>query len=240
MKYFLVLLLFFGVFIYLNRTYSHIYSTIGNSNLQSPYKRRQIQLDSSHKKTVKYVAIGDSLSAGVGSQDYKQTFTYYIAQTLAKTSNVTFVDLAVPGATTQNLINNQLDNTVKQNPDFVTVLIGVNDIHNFVPPNQFAKNYQTIIQTLLNKTHAQVVVINIPYLGSNKLIYPPFSFLFDLATRYYDGIIKNLSKNPRVQLVDLYDGEKILFENNNMLYSSDQFHPSEKGYKLWGQIINGN
>jgi len=67
-------------------------------------------------------------------------------------------NLCVSGATTADLVRGQLDRGVALNPDLVTVGIGINDIGHGMTLEQFSKNYEQIISTLKEKTHAQIVV----------------------------------------------------------------------------------
>jgi lysophospholipase L1-like esterase len=89
---------------------------------------------------------------------------------------------------------------------------------------------------LLAKTKAQIIVINLPYLGSKDIVYPPFNFLLNFRTKQFNDIISSLAHGDRVKLIDLYNGNQ-KFLQNSKFYSSDQFHPSNEGYMLWSQLI---
>jgi lysophospholipase L1-like esterase len=187
---------------------------------------------------VTYVALGDSLTAGTGAQQYDEMFPYIVASDIAqKHKNVQYINYGTPGAKTIDVLDKQLFKTVDAAPDYVTVLIGVNDIHDRVSVDEFRANYDLIVKTLTTLTKAHVTVINIPYLGGRGLILPPYQWYFDTQTQKYNTVIEEIAGKYPVQVVDLYGETKDMFVADQSLYSSDLFHPSTKGYASWSNII---
>lgn len=220
----------------LNRSYAHIYATIGQANLPNP-SPKEYSIGQAPTK-FKYVALGDSLTAGIGTDNINQTFPFQVSQKLALKNTVTTVNLANSGATSQELIDNQLQKAILEKPDFVTVLIGINDIHNLVSTSQFQKNLDQILKQL-KTTNTKIVVINLPFLGGPSLVKFPYNYLLALRTKQFNQIIKKEATQYNVQLVDLYSNTLELKSNDN-LYSKDDFHPSSNEYIIWGKIINGS
>lgn len=187
---------------------------------------------------IKYVALGDSLSAGVGSNNFENTIVNDFAVGLSRNGNsVHVLNLAVPGATTRDVIVSQLDNAVALNPDYITLFIGINDIHNKVSPEVFKSNYSHIIEMLLASTEAKITVINLPYLGSSSLVLPPYNWLLNSRTKQFNKVISLQADSSRITTVDLYSNSYEIFKRDQSLYSTDDFHPSEAGYAVWSQII---
>jgi lysophospholipase L1-like esterase len=73
------------------------------------------------------VALGDSTGAGVGARDGG-----YVARLFKRLEErrpeSKLSNLCVSGATTSDLVRDQLDRGVALNPDLVTIGIGINDI----------------------------------------------------------------------------------------------------------------
>jgi len=214
---------------------------IGRVNLKSSYATPRMVLENPEGKgKVKYVVLGDSLGAGVGAQTVEETYPYLVAKKLAVDyQQVELVNLAVPGAVSEDVLNNQLKPTLAENPDYVSLLIGINDIHNVVSLANFNRNYQNILETLESKTKAKIVVINLPYLGSKTAVRFPFSIILDRITQEFNGVISSLvdQNNPRFVLVDLYSATKDA-QNQPTYYARDNFHPSGVGYTLWSKTLN--
>lgn len=242
MRIILPLIILVSILIYLNRAYSHIYSMIGDNHLAPPTEQTIYQFSGEDQAgpKLKIVTLGDSLMAGVGSSRFDTILGYRLADNLkSQASDITLVNLAQPGGTTRDVLQYQLTPAANHQPDNIYILIGVNDIHDFVTPTEFSQNYEKILDSLALQTKAQITVINIPFIGSNLLLYPPYNLYFDIQTQRYNQIIKKLAESKQIRYVDLYTKSKPYFRTTE-LYSVDQFHPSDEGYKLWGQLINEN
>lgn len=226
--------------VYLLFSYTRMYKIIGEKDLKSPYKERRIVMENlTQQGAIKYVALGDSLSAGVGSSRIEETYPYLFALKLSEKYNkVEFINLAYSGDQTQEVLSNQLEPAVKEKPDYITLMIGINDMHNRVPEETFINNYKTILNRLLSDTTAKIIVINIPYLASDKLVYPPYDDILDLKTRQYNEYISSVSKHERIKFIDLYESVDKNSRSQTDYYSTDFFHPSGTGYVLWSKIIN--
>ncbi len=221
--------------IYLNRSYAYFYDFLGQHNLAAPAHGTTITLDNpSNSQTIKYLALGDSLTAGVGVSDYKNSYPYLIAQKLSLKNNVELINLAHASDTSKDVVTNQLPKVLNQKPDLITVLIGVNDIHNLKSSKEFKDNYTQIVNSL-KKSGSKIYLLSIPYLGSEKIVLFPYNFILDFRTKQFNNIIKKVSTDTGAKYIDLNALDK-----SANFYSSDQFHLSEAGYKEWAKAINVN
>lgn len=241
-KYLLpILILPFAVYLYLS--YIRIYNIISKAGLKIPYENNRILFDGGQGTgKVKYVILGDSLGAGVGSDTIMTTYPYLFSKQLLKNYQmVEMINLAYPGDKTEDVIKNQLPQAINENPGIVTLMIGTNDVHAHFTTGQFYKNYSEILNTLKSKTSARIVVINLPYLASDKLVLPPYNYLLNLQTQRYNGVISRLTAGePRIKLVDLYSSVYEQSKATPGYYSADYFHPSGIGYTIWSKYINAD
>ncbi len=221
----------------LNRSYAGIYNNIGQANLVNPNLQNNYILGNS-KAILKYAALGDSLTAGVGADSYQKTYPYILAEHLLNQAPVSLTILAHPGSTSQSVLDSQVQPAINLKPNLVTILIGTNDIHNFVSTQDYEKNYIEIVEKL-KSTGANIILINIPYTGSPDSVKFPYNFYFNAKTKQFNQIIQTISQKEQVKLIDIYTPTYQLMSSSNDYYSPDLFHPSSKGYILWGQIING-
>lgn len=216
-------------------TYAYFYNFIGQKNLVAPIHKTTTMIgNQSNSQTIKYMALGDSLTAGVGVSDYKNSYPYLLAQKLSAKNNVELVNLARAGATSLDVVTNQLPKALLQKPDLITILIGVNDLHNLISLKEFEDNFTRIV-TALKKSGAKIYLLSIPYLGSDKIVYFPYNFMLNFRTKQFNNIIKKISADTGATYIDL----SALKKSANF-YSVDQFHPKEDGYKEWSEIINVN
>ncbi|MBI2086531.1 SGNH/GDSL hydrolase family protein [Candidatus Daviesbacteria bacterium] len=233
MKKLLVILFIIGI--YLNRSYSYFYTFLAQIHLPAPSHQTKTiigtKLDS---QIIRYTALGDSLTAGVGVSNYEQSYPYLLSRRLSLTQNVELFNFAQSGATSLDVLTYQIPQALSAKPDLITILIGINDIHNLKSTKEFESNYMKII-TALKTTKAKIYLLSIPYLGSEKILFFPYNFILGARTKQFNNIIKNISKNYDTGYIDLNALSK-----STGFYSTDQFHPAETGYKEWSETINGN
>ena len=79
---------------------------------------------------LRYLALGDSYTIGVGASDEHHNFPTLLARKLSAASGrlVRLTNPAVDGYTTDDLIRDELDLLDQVAPDYVSVLIGANDV----------------------------------------------------------------------------------------------------------------
>lgn len=220
-----------------------IYYRIGSGQFSAPIIKDKYIINDDFKEepAMLYVALGDSLTAGAGTTKNTEFFPYLIAEKLAGSDKkVMLKNFSYPGAKTQDMINDFLESAIVAKPDVVTLLIGVNDIHNHIKADRFRKNYDYILERLTKETTAKIYVISIPFIGSNSIILPPLDHYFDYRTKKFNVIIKDLAASYGVKYIDLYTPSWDLLRKDGPLYASDSFHPSAAGYKWWADIIYDN
>ncbi|KKR79642.1 MAG: hypothetical protein UU73_C0003G0308 [Candidatus Daviesbacteria bacterium GW2011_GWA1_41_61] len=244
---FLIVLIFFSAF-YLNFSYARIYNFIKEHKLPNPTLQQRYTLKNdqnifsgaSDKDQQKYMALGDSLTSGVGSQSYEKTFPYILAQKLASgKKDMLLINLGQPGADIAEVLKFQVPEAIRENPDYLSLLIGTNDVHNFTSRDSFRNSYKVIISNLSQQTKAKIILINIPYLGTKDLIWPPHNLWLNFRIRQFNEDIAQIAQEGNLHLEDLYTQTKKLSSQPGF-YSADLFHPSAEGYILWGQIINAD
>jgi lysophospholipase L1-like esterase len=233
------LAIFILLAVYLLVAHHIIYKRIGGAGLMATNTKGQYFIKSSvdNAPTLVYTALGDSLTAGVGVENFEQSYPYLLAKKFAGSgSNINLHPQAYPGARTSDLIRDFLTPAINDKPDIVTVVIGVNDVHGFVSQAQFTKNYQLILNRLKKETKAKIYAVSIPYIGSDSLLIFPYNLYFKHETEQYNKIIKKLAQEDGIQYVDLFTPAENMYQDS-AFYSSDSFHPSAKGYEFWAGII---
>lgn len=241
MKYLLIFILILIPLIYLNRSYAYFYDYqkehfISNPNYPSPHYFNKDW----GPEVKKMVVMGDSLMAGVGSSTEEGSMGYVIAKSQSQNENIALINLAFPGVGVEDVLDRQVKKAIEEKPDYVVLMIGINDIQNKKGENLFRNYYSQILQKLTTQTNAKITPVNIPYIGSDKILYPPWNTIFDLQIKKFNKIILELALQNNLKVVELYPHFKKDFTKSSDFYSLDQFHPSDNGYKLWGEYIYAN
>ena len=143
------------------------------------------------------------------------------------------VNLCVSGATTDDVLREQVARMRNHDPSLVTLGIGTNDVGRNVSPEQFNRNYEQIISRLRAQTKAPIVVTNIPAISQAPVVP---AFMRDQARRrieLFNARIADLAARNNLLLVDIYSKSYELIPRHPEFFSSDNFHPSDVGYELW-------
>lgn len=189
--------------------------------------------------TIRYVAIGDSYSVGEGATP-AQAWPQLLADDLT-TNGVPTTLVTNPGKTgwtTQQAIDNELPVLQASDPDFITILLGVNDYVQGVPANTFRNNFKLILDQAITLVGAKrVVVLTIP----DYTVTPTGALFGDPATnvagiQVFNTIISELANDQAVLVIDLFPTSQAM-GTDNTLVASDGLHPSAKEYALWERLI---
>lgn len=192
------------------------------------------------KHTIKYVALGDSYTICEGAkreESWPVLLTNELNKRGVKTELV--ANPSKTGWTTQDLIDNELSVCEKLKPDFVTLLIGVNDWVQGVDSETFHKNLMYILNKveLILPNKKNLVLITIPDFGVTPT-GAMYSNGRDIAAGIaaFNSIIIAEAKKRNLLCVDIYPTTQKM-KGNTVLTSKDGLHPSAEEYALWEKII---
>lgn len=187
--------------------------------------------------SIKYVALGDSYTIGEGAKA-GEAFPDLLTKHLKDNG----IDVAlsanpsVTGWTTEDLIEKELPVYDRIKPDFVTLLIGVNDWVQGVDSNSFHKNLNYIIDHV-QTGKCKVLLVTIPDFGvtpTGKM----YSNGRDISKGITDfnNIIISEGHKRNLPVADIFR-ETQKMKDNTDLTARDGLHPSAKEYALWEKII---
>lgn len=188
---------------------------------------------------LRYVAIGDSYTIGT-SVDPPERFPDQLVAALG--SDAPTLDLAanlgVNGYTSADLIREELPALEGLDPDFATVLIGVNDVVQSVPIEMYEANVATILDAVLAHLPAdRIVTVAIP-----DYTVTPAGADYGDPTRQRDGIVANnavmerLARKRGIAYVDIVDLSRRAADDRSLV-ADDGLHPSGAQYRLWVERI---
>ena len=206
-------------------------------------------LDAEH---VYYLALGDSLTRGIGDETNRFGFTGLLANEIEKSPNVLSVEFDNRGKNGRRsdqllklLENGHYDEELKK-ASFITISIGGNDVMRIVKSDlfnlkvsmfdealpSFVQRYNEIIRLIREQTDVPIVLVG---------FYNPLSIITNEITPFekiihdWNGEIgKIANSNNNICFVPIDD----LFSSNvDMVYHTDFFHPNANGYNRMAQRI---
>lgn len=179
---------------------------------------------------VRFVALGDSTTAGIGDRTPHgwRGWARLLADALATTYDVSFCNLAVPGATARDVRDRQLHDAVAHRPDLASVIVGVNDTMRSTWDPARVRGDLLSIAGALHAAGAALLTVRFhdhgAVLGLPAVLRRPLASRIDVVNAAYDevhavygGIQVDLSLRP-----------EILARAN---WSIDRMHPSERGHR---------
>jgi lysophospholipase L1-like esterase len=179
-----------------------------------------VQLKDNNKPVV--VCCGDSITHGhIG---------YNWVDSLRKddTSKV-YINAGINADLTWNL-NQRVDDIIKHNPDYITILIGTNDAIGSQPVKLIQDYYiqtkglpqkpsidwykeqlELFIKTIKENTKAKISIFTLPWLGEQK------ESTIIQVVKNHNQIIKDLAGNYDIEILDLYNEFDLQIEENQSL-----------------------
>lgn len=183
---------------------------------------------------ITYLALGDSTGSGVGA-----TAGGYVARLFKRIvthrPGSKLINLCFSGATTSDVLGDQLDSGVRTDPNLVTLGIGINDIGHGVSLEEFSQNFEEILSRLKNNTRATIVVTNIPDISSAPRIPVTMRREYHQQIIEFNGRLEEIAAAHGAIVFDVYAVTHQELPAHPEYFSADGFHPSDKGYELWAE-----
>ena len=185
-----------------------------------------------------FVVLGDSTSAGLGVNDAEDAYPTLLARRLAKETgrSVRLTVLGVSGATTQEVLNEQVPQVAALDPDLIFIGIGANDVTHLTPLDD-VRSYMRHTLEDLKQMDATIVVAGAPDMRVFAW-HQPLRSLAYLRGKQVTAAIEGVARAEDVPVVDLDDETGHFFaEKPETHFSEDGFHPSALGYRRWADAI---
>jgi acyl-CoA thioesterase I len=184
------------------------------------------------------VALGDSYTIGTGVRA-EDRWPNQLARTLRPDVSLRVAaNLAVGGARSAELIEDQLPQLEMLDADLVSVLIGVNDVVRRVSAETYRANVRTILDDLLGRVPAdRILVISTPdYTLTPK--GPAYGAVERQRTRIrrFNAILRDEAEQRGLPFVDISPvADRAAVDPE--LVAPDGLHPSAKQYAAWVELI---
>ncbi|GAA3100125.1 SGNH/GDSL hydrolase family protein [Streptomyces rectiviolaceus] len=179
-------------------------------------------------KPLRFVAMGDSLTEGVGDpvEEGWRGWAALLAPTLGDGE---FHNLAVSGAQTGDVLNRQLPEALKLRPDLVSVVIGVNDTLRCTFDIRAVATRLDEIYGAAARQGAQLLTACLPDPGA--MLGLPGALARPLARRQraVNAVVHALSERYGAVHLHLAEDEWVA---DRTLWSADRLHPGERGHRL--------
>lgn len=189
----------------------------------------------SGRAPLRYVALGDSYTIGTSVTAAER----WPDQLVGRVPELELVaNLGVNGFTSADVIRVELPRLDALRPDFVTLLIGVNDVVQGVPEASYRSNVSAILDDLVRRVGPRrILVVTTP----DYTVTPAGADYGDptrrsAGIRAINAINTELAEALGILVVDIYD-LSLQAATDRSLVADDGLHPSGAQYGLWVERI---
>ena len=186
---------------------------------------------------MRYVALGDSYTIGTAIPR-EEAFPEQLVRSRPNLGLELVANLGVNGYTTADLIRDELPALNALAPEFVTLLIGVNDVVQGIPAVTYESNVVDILDALQARLPPdRIVTIAIPDYTAT-----PAGADYGDPDDQHDAIVADnaimarLSRERGIAFVDIFDLSLRAAEDRSLV-ADDGLHPSGRQYGLWVERI---
>lgn len=192
----------------------------------------------------RYVALGDSYTIGTSVEPGDRWPNQLVEMLAAEASTRRdplldlVANLGVDGFTADDVIAIELPPLASLRPDFVSLLVGVNDVIRGVPEDRYRRNVDRILRAAIDVAGAgRTIFVTTP----DYTVTPAGSDFGDpaaasAAIRRFNVIAIQVASDLGVSVVDIYD-LSLLAGTDRGLVARDGLHPSGAQYSLWTHRI---
>ncbi|KUL32888.1 SGNH/GDSL hydrolase family protein [Streptomyces regalis] len=180
-------------------------------------------------RPLRYVALGDSLTEGVGDPvgNGWRGWAALLADGLSEPS-AAFTNLAVSGAQTRDVLESQLPAALALRPDVASVLVGVNDtLRNTFDIERIAERLDRVYASL-TRQGAAVLTACLPDPGTMLGLPGVLGNPLARRQRAVNTVVHTLSERYGAVHLHAVDDAWIM---DRSMWSSDRLHPGERGHR---------
>ena len=185
---------------------------------------------------VRYVALGDSYTIGTATATAAERWPNQLVARLAgEALRVDLVaNLGVNGYTSRDVVADELPELDALRPELVSLLVGVNDVVQGVPPATYRANVVRILDDLGARVPGnRIVTVATP----DYTVTPQGGAYGDPARQSagiaaVNAILRDLAEERGIAFVDIVD-LSLGAADDRGLVADDGLHPSGAQYELW-------
>jgi acyl-CoA thioesterase-1 len=185
---------------------------------------------------VRYLALGDSLTQGVGAPDEASgAFPALLAeQWRADGCDVELQNAGISGYTAGQILAEEVPQIESFQPTIVTFQAGGNDIANGVPIDEYRENVKSVLDSATG-SGARVIV-----LAQNEWFRSPVGVDYgddiDTQRSAYDEVLIDETSTHGAEFVDL---RPLYAEQADQgLWVEDGIHPTPEAYDAWAEKLS--
>lgn len=191
----------------------------------------------------RYMALGDSLTAGYGALPATQGYVYrlYREEVFDKVPHTLFSNAGVPGVTSRQVLDHQVPQAIEAfRPSVITITVGGNDLLRILKgenPNLVLSEFQANFAQILGAL--RTALPNTRIYVSNLYTIPQIAGA-DQVVPLFNQIVAGVAGMYNVPVADVYSrflGRRGLLLIERPGAAPDEVHPTNAGYEVMAEAF---
>jgi lysophospholipase L1-like esterase len=203
----------------------------------SPRPPAGIETFGTGPSVLRYLVLGDSTAVGVGGT-YENGIARQTSRHLSRRGQVLMKNVAVSGARVADVLEDQLPRIGDFRPDLVLLDVGANDVIRLTSAASLARDLEEIYRELVARNCGVRIVVT----GAPDMSTPPRipRLLRGIAGRRTAALNEEFEKfvaRRNLVFAPIARETGPLFKRDRSLFDDDRFHPNDRGYATWIEVI---
>ena len=152
---------------------------------------------------------------------------------------IRFINKGIGGNTVLDMYERWEDDVIRHKPDWVSVKIGINDLHRWLrgaeqafTPENFRKLYDDILDRTAKKVGSKLVLIEPFYISVSKGDQTFRGKVLDLIPQYIE-VVREMSKKYKTRIVHTHEMfQRQLKYRDAEVFCPEPVHPNRTGHLL--------
>ena len=198
----------------------------------------QISVDARGLDEIRYLALGDSFTAGTGNPPSAAFPTRLASLWRAHGREVTLENVAVDGYTTEDVLEQEIPQVAPFHPTLVTLAVGANDrVHGF-GADVYRSNVRVLFRAIIDGGVAPNRIVALPQ--PDWSLSPAAAWFGDPAQIgadivAFNGILRDEAQAAGALYVDIYP--LMHRQAEEKMLARDGLHPSARSHEEWAAAL---
>jgi acyl-CoA thioesterase-1 len=178
-------------------------------------------------------ALGDSTVVGMGARSGSYAARVFSRLEKTRRGRSRLINLAESGATTEDLLRDQLPRVRPAVNTLVMIGVGANDLTSGVTPKVFGQRFEALLTALQTRLRGSIVVSNVPDVSQAPAVWPTLQAQLAARVDVYNAIVESVARKHAVVVYDVCAMTRRTLAAHPEYLSGDGYHPSDAGYEAW-------
>jgi len=201
-------------------------------------RAEQISEDASRLGEIRYLALGDSFTAGTGNPPSAAFPSRLASLWRAHRRKVTLKNVAVDGYTTEDVLDHEIPQVAPFHPTLVTLAVGANDRVHGSGADVYRSNVRVLLRAIIDAGVAPNRIVALPQ--PDWSLSPAAAWFGDpaqigAAIVAFNGILRDEAQAAGAHYVDIYP--LMHQQAEEKMLARDGLHPSARSHEEWAAAL---